>query len=69
MGYDLILDSKMIRALYRKLIFNGYTKEEAGNLVARLMGLDPAEKGWTVRELQYLRFLEYLDKQEKKIPS
>jgi len=65
MGYDLILDAKMIRAMYRKLIIGGYTKEEAGNMIARLMGLEPSDKGWTVRELQHLRFLEYLDKEGK----
>lgn len=65
MGYDFSLDSKSIRTLYRRLLMMGYTKEDASNMVANLMGLGPNDKGWTVSELQKLLFLTYLIKVDK----
>lgn len=35
----------------------GWTEREAGNLVALVHGLRPARNGWTVREIEHLRFL------------
>jgi hypothetical protein len=36
----------------------GWTEREAGNLVALLHGLRPAKGGWSVREIEHLRFLQ-----------
>lgn len=40
----------------------GWTEREAGNLVALLHGLRPARNGWTVREIEHLRFLNEMVK-------
>jgi hypothetical protein len=57
MGYDLVFDAKRIRVMYRRFMMAGYTREQAGNLIAKLMGLEVSKKGWTVRELQYIDFI------------
>lgn len=64
MGYDFVLSPQVIRVLFRRLILSGYTREEAGNLIANLMGLGPDEKGWTTKELIRLLEVEYRDKKE-----
>lgn len=65
MGYDFILDSKSVRTLYRRLLIMGYSKEDASNMIANLMGLGPLEHGWSVKELQKLLFLKYLIVEDK----
>lgn len=35
----------------------GWTEREAGNIVALAVGLRPVRSGWTVREIEHLRFL------------
>jgi hypothetical protein len=35
----------------------GWAPREAGNIVAIAHGLRPARDGWTIREIQHLRFL------------
>lgn len=40
----------------------GWTQREAGNLVALFHGLKPARSGWTVREIEHLRFLHSMVK-------
>ena len=62
MGYDFPLSPVIIRALFRRLIIAGFTKEEAGNLIAKLMGLGVTQKGWTLHELIRLLYEEYRDK-------
>lgn len=59
MGYDLTFSPVFIRTLYRRLVRAGYTHAEAGNLIAKLMGLVATEKGWTVKELLNLLFEDY----------
>jgi len=55
-----------VPAASRTLVWNleagGWTQREAGNLVALLHGLRPARTGWTVREIEHLRFLQALVK-------
>lgn len=48
------------RTLVWHLESGGWTEREAGNLVALLHGLRPARSGWTVREIEHLRFLQSL---------
>ena len=50
------------RTLVWSLEAGGWTEREAGNLVALLHGLRPARTGWTVREIEHLRFLHALVK-------
>ena len=40
----------------------GWSEREAGNLVALARGLRPARNGWTVREIEHLRFLHEMVK-------
>jgi len=46
------------RSLIWHLEAGGWTEREAGNLVALLHGLKPARSGWSVREIEHLRFLQ-----------
>jgi len=46
------------RSLVWHLESGGWTEREASNLVALLHGLRPATAGWTVREIDHLRFLQ-----------
>lgn len=48
------------RALVWSLESGGWTQREAGNLVALLHGIRPARSGWSVREIEHLRFLRAL---------
>lgn len=50
------------RTLVWHLESGGWTEREAGNLVALLHGLRPAQTGWSVREIEHLRFLQVLVK-------
>jgi hypothetical protein len=45
------------RSLIWNLEIGGWSEREAGNLVALLHGLRPAQTGWTEREIDHLRFL------------
>lgn len=63
MGYDFVLSPIIIRSLFRRLLLAGFTREEAGNLIAKLMGLGVTDKGWTPHELIRLLYEEYRDKQ------
>ena len=45
------------RALIWRLESGGWSQREASNLVALANGLRPASAGWTVREIEHLRFL------------
>jgi hypothetical protein len=40
----------------------GWTEREASNLVALFHGLRPARAGWTIREIEHLRFLQAMVK-------
>jgi hypothetical protein len=46
------------RSMVWHLEAGGWTEREAGNLVALLHGLKPARSGWSVREIEHLRFLQ-----------
>ena len=50
------------RTLVWHLEAGGWTEREASNLVALLHGLRPARAGWSVREIDHLRFLQALVK-------
>ena len=45
------------RSLVWSLEGEGWTAREAGNLVALLHGIRPSRSGWSVREIEHLRFL------------
>jgi len=45
------------RSMVWHLEAGGWTEREAGNLVALAHGLRHARSGWTVREIEHLRFL------------
>lgn len=46
------------RSMVWHLEAGGWTEREAGNLVALAHGLRPARSGWSVREIEHLRFLQ-----------
>ena len=48
------------RALIWSLEALGWAPCEAGNVVALAHGLRPARLGWTIREIEHLRFLRSL---------
>ena len=54
--------SPRARSLVWHLEAGGWTEREAGNLVALAHGLKPAPTGWSVREIEHLRFLQALVK-------
>lgn len=58
MGYELDLSPNNLRFMYRRLIQMGYTPEQSGNLVAKLVGLALFKKGWTSKEIIDLLFLK-----------
>jgi hypothetical protein len=60
MGYNLKeFTSKDLRILYRKLLIKGYTKEEASNLCAVIVGIHAVPRGWKLEELERLLFERY----------
>jgi hypothetical protein len=40
----------------------GWTEREASNLVALFHGLRPTPAGWSIREIEHLRFLQAMVK-------
>lgn len=48
------------RDLVRRLELGGWQPAEAGNLVGLLYGLRPATGGWSVHEIEHLRFIRTL---------
>lgn len=48
------------RELIRRLEFGGWASSEAGNLVGLLYGLRPVDGGWSLHEIEHLRFLRAL---------
>ena len=50
------------RSMVWRLEAGGWTEREAANLVALAHGLPPAHGGWTVREIEHLRFLQAMAK-------
>ena len=50
------------RSLVWHLEAGGWTEREASNLVALVHGLRPVRAGWTIREIEHLRFLQAMVK-------
>lgn len=48
------------RELISRMERGGWPRSQAGNLVALLYGIRPARAGWTVHEIEHLRFLRAL---------
>ncbi len=48
------------RALVRRLVANGWTPREAGNMAAHVHGLRSVRPGWTAEEIEHLLFLKAL---------
>jgi hypothetical protein len=46
------------RSLVWHLQAGGWTEREASNLVALVHGLRPVRAGWSIREIEHLRFLQ-----------
>lgn len=49
------------RAMVGRLLRAGCTPLEAGNLSALAVGLGPVASGWSILEIERLRFLQHLD--------
>ena len=47
-------------ATYRELGARGLAATEAANLTAYLHGIRPAERGWSIEQIDHLLFLRYL---------
>ena len=47
-------------AVFARLEGCGLDRVAAGNLTARLAGLEPVRDGWSVREIDRLLFLQWL---------
>jgi hypothetical protein len=45
---------------YRRLVLCGLTPTEAGNLTARLAGIQGVASGWTIHQIEHLLFLRSL---------
>ena len=50
------------RTLVWHLEAGGWTEREAGNLVGLVHGLRPVRAGWSIREIEHLRFLQSMVK-------
>jgi hypothetical protein len=50
------------RTLVWHLEAGGWTEREASNLVALFHGLRPVTGGWSIREIEHLRFLDAMVK-------
>ena len=48
------------RTMVWHLEAGGWTEREASNLVALVHGLRPVRNGWTIREIEHLRFMHAL---------
>ena len=48
------------RHLVFSLQIGGWSEDEAGNLVALLLGIRPVHGGWRASEIEHLRFLRAL---------
>jgi len=49
------------RTMVSRLLRAGCTPLEAGNLSALAVGLGPVASGWSILEIERLRFLQHLD--------
>lgn len=49
------------RLVFERLERCGLDAVQAGNLTARLAGLEPVRDGWTVEEIDRILFLRWLD--------
>jgi hypothetical protein len=50
------------RSLLRHLEAGGWTEREASNLIALSSGLRPTADGWSIREIEHLKFLKAMVK-------
>jgi hypothetical protein len=55
-----VRDPRPARTVFTRLLQCGLTVEEAGNLTARLAGLEWSATGWRPSEIQRLLFLRWL---------
>ena len=53
-GSATVDEAASVDSAYRLLMIRGLSSVEAGNVVAYLNGLHPAERGWTVDEIKHL---------------
>ncbi len=50
---------------FRRLLIAGLTRQQAGNLTARTVGLTAVRSGWSPAEIQGLCFLRHLVEHER----
>jgi hypothetical protein len=53
-------EARPARVLFTRLWMCGLTAEQAANLTARLEGLEAADSGWSLVEVERLLFLRWL---------
>ena len=58
----------LARITMLRLLRGGLTEKEAANITALSIGLRPAGAGWSIREIERLRFLRYLAESERLAP-
>ena len=49
------------RVMVRRLLMAGCTLPEAANIAGLAVGLGPVASGWSILEIERLRFLQHLD--------
>jgi hypothetical protein len=54
-------DRPPARTMVRRLLQAGCTPFEAANLAGLAVGLGPVASGWSILEIERLRFLQHLD--------
>jgi hypothetical protein len=59
-GSAPMLDMREMQGLYLGLRRCGLSVEQAGNLTARLEGIGAVPGGWSLRDIQRLRFMRWL---------
>jgi hypothetical protein len=50
-----------IRTMVGRLVTAGFTPIQAANLTGLAVGLGPVASGWSILEIERLRFLQHLD--------
>lgn len=53
-------DSRPLRTLVRQLVMAGFSVGEAVSLAGLSIGLRPVSSGWSLRDIERLRFLRHL---------
>lgn len=60
MPREPLRDMREMQGLYRTFLRCGFSVEQAGNLTARLEGIGAVPGGWSLRDVERLRFMRWL---------